>query len=285
MGRGPKKHLKRLNAPRHWMLAKMGGIFAPRPSQGPHKMRECLPLVLILRNRLKYALTRREVIMVAMRRFVKVDNKVRTDPNYPAGFMDVISIEKTGETYRLLYDTKGRFVLHKITDKEAGFKLCRVQQKSTANKASIGRNPFNQGQLAAIPYVVTHYGRTIRHPDPLVHINDTVKVDLATGKIVDFVKFDVGNLVMITRGANIGRVGIIAAQEKHPGSHTIVHIKDKNDHAFATRAENVFVIGKQTQPLITLPRDKGLKLSILEQKAAAVKRAEKPAKKSKTNKA
>ena len=25
--RGPKKHLKRLNAPKHWMLDKMGGTF------------------------------------------------------------------------------------------------------------------------------------------------------------------------------------------------------------------------------------------------------------------
>ena len=27
MARGPKKHLKRLNAPSHWMLDKLGGIF------------------------------------------------------------------------------------------------------------------------------------------------------------------------------------------------------------------------------------------------------------------
>ena len=37
--RGPKKHLKRLNAPKHWMLDKMGGIWAPKPSCGPHKVR------------------------------------------------------------------------------------------------------------------------------------------------------------------------------------------------------------------------------------------------------
>jgi len=31
MPRGPKKHLKRLNAPKHWMLDKLGGIFV-RPA-------------------------------------------------------------------------------------------------------------------------------------------------------------------------------------------------------------------------------------------------------------
>lgn len=85
--RGPKKHLKRLAAPKAWMLDKLGGVFAPRPSTGPHKLRESLPLVIFLRNRLKYALNNSEVTKIVMQRLIKVDGKVRTDPNYPAGFM------------------------------------------------------------------------------------------------------------------------------------------------------------------------------------------------------
>jgi small subunit ribosomal protein S4e len=87
MSRGAKKHLKRLNAPKHWMLNKMGGIFAPKPAAGPHKSRECLPLSIILRNRLKYALTRKEAMMIVMQKSIKVDGKVRTELNYPAGIM------------------------------------------------------------------------------------------------------------------------------------------------------------------------------------------------------
>jgi small subunit ribosomal protein S4e len=62
-----------------------------------------------------------------MQRHVLVDGKVRTDKTYPAGFMDVISIPKTNENYRLLYDTKGRFRLHPIRDEDAKFKLCKVR--------------------------------------------------------------------------------------------------------------------------------------------------------------
>jgi small subunit ribosomal protein S4e len=69
------------------MLDKMTGTWAPRPSTGPHKLRECLPLVVFLRNRLKYALTKKEVVSIVMQRLVKVDGKVRTDATYPAGFM------------------------------------------------------------------------------------------------------------------------------------------------------------------------------------------------------
>merc|ERR1712178_162889 len=100
MARGPKKHLKRLNAPKHWMLNKLGGVWAPRPSTGPHKLRECLPLILLLRNRLKYALNTKEVKYILMQRLVKVDGKARTDKTYPAGFMDVVRLEKADVQYR-----------------------------------------------------------------------------------------------------------------------------------------------------------------------------------------
>ena len=52
---------------------------------------------------------------ILMQRLVKVDGKVRTDSTYPAGYMDVIDIDKTDEHFRLVYDAKGRFVTHRIT--------------------------------------------------------------------------------------------------------------------------------------------------------------------------
>jgi len=265
MARGPKKHLKRLNAPRHWLLNKLGGTWAPRPSTGPHKLRESLPLTLILRNRLKYALTRREVITIVMRRHVQVDKKVRTDLNYPAGFQDVIEIPKTDERFRLLYDVKGRFVLHRITKEEAKYKLVRVQQVSHASKKSIGRNPFHTGQAGVVPFLVTHDGRTVRFADPGVHVNDTLKFDLESGKPTGHFKFEAGNIATITRGANLGRVGVIVNIERHPGSFDIVHVRDRRGNAFATRIGNVFVIGEGNTPAISVPRAKGIKLTVLEE--------------------
>jgi len=272
MARGPKKHLKRLVAPKSWILNKMGGTWAPRPSTGPHKLRESLPLTIALRNRLKYALTRREVIMIVMRRLIEVDGRVRTDPNYPAGLMDIVRIAKVNEVYRVMYDIKGRYVLHEVKDqKEAGTKLCRVVNVSRANKASIGRNPFQIGQSAVIPYLVTHDGRTIRYPDPSIKKNDTVQIDINTGKIIGHLKFDTGNTAMVTKGANIGRVGTITSKEKHQGSFDIVHLKDKKGVPFATRQSNVFVIGDAERAWISLPKHKGQRSTILEERAALSK--------------
>jgi len=252
MARGPKKHLKRLNAPSHWMLDKMTGTYAPRPSPGPHKLRESLPLIIFLRNRLKYALTKKEVTSILMQRLVKVDAKVRTDSTYPAGFMDVITIEKTGEHFRLVYDTKGRFTIHRITAEEAKYKLCKVKRMQVGAKG--------------IPFIVTHDGRTIRYPDPLIKVNDTIRYELDTGKVLDFIKFDVGNIAMVTGGRNMGRVGIITHRERHMGGFDIVHVKDAVDRQFATRLSNVFVIGQGDKAWISLPRGKGVKLTISEER-------------------
>jgi len=260
MPRGPKKHLKRIAAPSHWMLDKLGGVFAPRPSSGPHKLRECLPLVILLRNRLKYALTNKEVTMILMQRVVKVDGKVRTDQTFPAGFMDVVSIEKTGEFFRLLYNVKGRFSLHPITSDEAKFKLLKVK------KRWMGARGF--------PYISTHDGRTIRFPHPDIGINDTIKFNLETNKIEQIVKFSVGNLVMIIGGRNLGRIGVLKSIEAHPGSHAMALVEDFDAKTFATRLSNVFTIGADRKgSLVSVPKGHGIKLSVLEEKRRKQKAA------------
>lgn len=264
------------------MLDKLGGTYAPRPSPGPHKLRESLPLSVFLKNKLKYALTGREVTLIVAQRLVKVDGKVRTDNNYPAGFMDVISIDKSGEHFRLLYDVKGRFAIHRISPEEAKYKLCKVKRVQLGAKG--------------VPYLVTHDGRTIRYPDPAIKVNDTIKLLLPqttfapepvtpgapnptaveiSHKIDGFLKFDVGNLVMVTGGRNMGRAGTIVHKEKHIGGFDIVHVRDVQGHDFATRLSNIFVIGEGSKPWVSLPKGGGVKLTIAEERDLRLKRKEK----------
>jgi len=233
------------------MLDKLSGKWAPKASSGPHKLRECLPLIILLRNRLKYALNKREVTMILAQRLVKVDGKVRTDPNYPAGFQDIITIEKTNELFRLVYDTKGRFAIVPVDEAESKWKLCKVVRTGTGAKG--------------VPYLVTHDGRTVRYPDPLIAVGDSLRFDIVAGKVLEFLKFEVGATVMVTGGRNLGRVGVVTSKERHEGSFDIVHIKDALGRPFATRAGNVFVLGKQ-KALIKLPPRQGVKLSVIEER-------------------
>ncbi|KAJ7115236.1 hypothetical protein C8R44DRAFT_928236 [Mycena epipterygia] len=92
------KHLSKvcgsLNAP-SWMLNKLSGTYislriflrAPQPSPGPHKLREFLLLTVFLRNRLKYALTGKEVLSIVKQQLIEIDNKIHTDTTFSTGFM------------------------------------------------------------------------------------------------------------------------------------------------------------------------------------------------------
>ena len=275
--------MKRMYAPSHWCLEKLKGVYATRPSAGPHKLRECIPLTVLLQNRLKYALSGQDAIKICRNRDgnIKIDNKIRRDPRFPLGFMDVVQIPKTGENFRILYDIKGRFQPVRIDAKEAGFKLCRVKRKC------MGKNK--------IPYIVTHDGRTIRFPNPEIKKNDTVQVSLAffyllssfilylilfaffqlnleTGEIDKVVKFENGANVFVTGGNNIGRVGQLMHVEHHPGSYEIVHIKDANGNSFATRLSNVFTIGEGKKALVALPKRKGVRQTLVEERNAKIAR-------------
>merc|ERR1712066_306605 len=207
--------------------------FTVKPSSGPHKQGESLPVGLFLRNRLKYAITMKEVETIMKQRLIKIDGK-------------------TSENFRIIYDVKGRFTVHRITASEAAYKLCRVRAVSTGPKG--------------VPYLHTSDGRTIRYPDPNAKVNDSIQLDLATNKVQDIITFEVGNLCMVTGGANAGRVGTMISREKHPGSFDFVHIKDSQGHVFATRLNYVFVIGKGNKPFISLPKGKGVKLTIAEER-------------------
>merc|ERR1719336_1924925 len=86
--------------------------------------------------------------------------------------------------------------------------------------------------------------------------------------MLDHVKFETGNMVMISGGNNIGRVGVIHTRERHPGSFDMVNVKDAAGHVFATRLSNVMPIGKGNKSWISLPKGGGIKLSIIEDRNA-----------------
>ena len=66
-------------------------------------------------------------------------------------------MRKPPENFRIIYDVKGRFTVHRITSQEAKYKLCKVRE------VKVGPN--------AVPYLYTTDGRTIRYPDPIIKVS------------------------------------------------------------------------------------------------------------------
>lgn len=168
--------------------------------------------------------------------------------------MDVVTIEKTNEFFRILMDIKGRFYPHRIDAKEASFKLCKVTKKYIGKKK--------------VPFVTTHDGRTFRFPHPEINVGDSLKVNLNNNEISSIIKFQNNATVYLTGGNNIGRIGVLQSVEKHPGSYDIARVKDAFGNIFATRVSNIFVIGDGKSPAISLPKGEGKRLSLIEERDA-----------------
>merc|ERR1711918_56509 len=149
------------------------------------------------------------------------------------------------------YDIKGRFTLVKINEKESQLKLCKVKRRT------MGPNK--------IPYVVTHDARMIRFPNPEIRTFDTLKINTLTGAVESVIKLDTGKNVLVTGVANRGRVGQIVNRTRLQGAFDMIVVKDKSGNSFNTRIDNCFVIGDKDRSLITLPRDQGLKKTIMEE--------------------
>ena len=59
-------------------------------------------------------------------------------------------------------------------------------------------------------------------------------------------------------------MGIIISTEKHNAGFDIAHVKDSNGNNFSTRINNLFVLGKGKKSSITLPKNQGISLSIID---------------------
>lgn len=58
----------------------------------------------------------------------------------------------------------------------------------------------------AVPYLISHDGRTFRFPDPELKANDVFKLDLETGEIKEHIKCATGSLCMITGACALASV-------------------------------------------------------------------------------
>lgn len=246
--RGGKKHLKRKPAPKFWPIHRKEFVWTVKPKPGPHSISGCIPLLLIAREMLSFAKSRKEAKTIISQGKIEVDGKTQREERFPVGLMDVVSIPEIGKMYRVLPSEKG-LILHPIEKDEAGFKLCRVE-----NKASIqgGHMQLN-----------LHDGRNVliqvkgpKKPEEDVYQTlDTLKIGLPAQEVIGHLKLAKGAPVLIIGGKNVGRHGKIVTVEEKPGQkrrNSLVTVEDANGNRFQTIMGFIFVIG-DTEPVISLP--------------------------------
>jgi small subunit ribosomal protein S4e len=235
-----KKHMKRMTAPRRWAIPRKVSRWVMKPRPGPHSKEDSMPLAMVLRDMLKVCDNTREAMFIIGGRGVTVDGRVVTDQKFPVGLMDVVTLIKTEESYRMLLDYKGRLQLVKVDDKEKGWKLARIDGKNTVPGGKVQLN--------------LHDGRCILLPKDQYKTGDVLKIELPSQRIVKALKLDKGSLALLTGGSHPGTLQTIEEYKLRRGSGSnIVTFKE----GFSTVKENVFVVGEKT-PEIKLTEAKAL---------------------------
>lgn len=253
MGRkGGKRHLKRLPAPSIWPIHRKEFKWVVRPRPGPHSMSRSIPLLLILRDMLKLANTRRETKIILSEGKVLVDGRIRRDDDFPVGIMDVIEIPLTKKAFRVLPSPKKVLILHPITSDEAGYKLCQIVDKTCVRGGHIQLN-LNDGRNVLVKVADP------RNPvEDIYKTHGTLKIKIPNTEILDYLDLEIGVIALITGGKNIGRWGKIVEIGDAKGPYpTTITLKDERGGQFKTITDYVFPVGKE-EPWISMPSGDGV---------------------------
>jgi len=248
--KGEPTGLKRKPAPRFWPIHRKENVWVVKPSPGPHSIEECLPLVIVLRDILGFAQTRKEAKTIVSQGKMFVDGKIRREDDFPVGLMDVISLSDIDKCFRVLPSEKG-LILHSISKDEANFKLCRIENKTVV------RNGHVQLNLHDGTNILVKVADPKNPQEDVYKTFDTLKINLPEKQILEHIKMKEKDFAIITGGKNIGKYGKIAEIEKAEGKKrrtALAVIEDNKGNRYETILNFVFAIG-EAQPLISLPEE------------------------------
>ncbi len=237
-------HLKRLAAPPHLKISVKEAVFTVCPSPGPHPKYECIPLLLIVRDYLKYAERAEEARKIIKAGKILVDGRPIKDYKFPVGLMDVISIPETGENFRILPIYRRGLDLVEIPEEESGFKLGKIIRKMHIPGGYI--------------QITLHDGRNIRFEDVdegrKLYTKDTLKISIPSQTILGHLKLEEGKYGLLIKGPKQGLHGKIVEIRKdvvYPAK-PLVKLQTQQGEVISI-LDYVMVIGEE-EPWIKLPQ-------------------------------
>jgi small subunit ribosomal protein S4e len=218
----PKKHLKRLVAPRTWNILRKTTKYVARPLPGKHSFYYSMSLSEIIKL-LGFAATKREIVDLLKTNELFVDGKKTRELKYNVGLMDTFSIPAQKLFYRVSLSEKGQLAFIPIPEKEVNLKVCRIEQKRLIKGKKI--------QLSL------HDGRNIPAKDDSYKVGDSVVIDLTNNEIKEHVKFAPKTTMLLIGGSKMGKIGVLKTIEPNKLTYEL----DKEEHS--TIKKNVFCIG------------------------------------------
>jgi len=232
-------HIKRLNAPKSWHVARKTEKFITRTCPGPHNA-NAMPVAVWLRDHMHFASNMKEVKQILVQKDVVINGKPCRNPRMGIGIFDIISIPRINKHYRILRDKRGRHKTIEIDAESAKSRLAKIRNKTIVPGGKVQLNlRFGANVLA----------------DNTYKPGDSVVISLEPENrfaILDHFPFAVGNMAMVIGGKHSGIIARIVGIEVVPGSvPNRVILEDQESKArFETIDEYIYMVGRE-QPALT----------------------------------
>jgi len=220
-------HQKRLSVPNSWPVERKTETFTVKADAGPHG-EAGVPLLIVLRDVLGYADTRKEARYALDQDSVLINGKAVSDEERPVGMFDILAFTEREEYYRVFPGQGGRLSLTPLDAESAGSKLGKV-----VNKQHV---PGGDVQLTL------HDGQTLVVENEDYDTADSLIVDNETDEVVAHFEYEEGALVTAVNGEHAGEVGRVDAIQVTPGSADNIVQIEQDDGAFETVEDYVVVI-------------------------------------------
>lgn len=231
-------HLKRLNAPDSWHIAKKTTKFITKTAPGPHNA-NAMPIAVWLRDHMQYARNMKEVKQILSQNDVIINGRPCRDPKMGIGIFDIIAMPKINKYYRILRDKAGRHISVEIDAEAAKSRLVKIRNKTVITGGRVQLNLRDGANILA---------------DNTYKAGDSIEVSLEPEtrfKILSHFPFAVGNVAMIIGGKHSGKVARIVDIVKMPGSvpNKILLEDMKSGAKFDTIAPYIYMVGQQTSAI------------------------------------
>ncbi|NCN86390.1 30S ribosomal protein S4e [archaeon] len=208
-----KTHQKRNSAPKTWPIPRKGTTFVIK------KNGNGVPILVVLRDMMKLAQTRKEVKLAIHEKNLVIGTKLVNDEKKSLELFDTLTIIPEKKSYRLVLNEKGKYAIDEITDKEAKFKVSKI----------IGKKSMKGKKTQLNLYDGRNYLSTVD-----CKVNDSVLIDLEKNEISKVLPLKEKANALIIGGKHAGSKGVITSM-----------LEDKQMVELATKDQSFKVLIKQ----------------------------------------
>ncbi len=184
-------YLKRQNVPKSWPIPRKGTAYVVRPSSG---LNTGIPVLVILRNILKVAQTKKEVKNAINQKAILVNSKRLKDERQGIFLLDTLSLIPNNKHYRLELNENGKFSLKEIKLEESLKKISKIVNKKMLKGKKRQLNLMDGGNILS---------------DIKCKVNDSILINLKENKIEKCLPLEKKAKVMVFSGKHSGEYGNI----------------------------------------------------------------------------